>query len=418
MFGGLAAKLQAKKAQQQQTASAAAPAAPVYTSASQLQQEAHLKQQQQELENANIKKRQRDEDAAADANGLTTSNHQQGNVPPATSTTDTTTPASKATHAFLELDDFLRIRDDVVHEARELMCLDKPSSTNEHAAASTLPMIPRRTVSVILSSGGLRSGLRPLRRLSDCLATGDDAFVEDISDGGQAPQLDASLASIVDDLARRSSWSLPSLAEGGDSKHDRSAKRILAARWLWSSLLHWRVSIVMACATHQVHSGEADKLSSEEVRRFGHRIAEQREALREYAKAQGGVMRLICALFVDATSNAATGTGGAKLASNATAAAATTILPDAITDGLYDVAHFAEASQYESSEGAYFQAVIGSEKWRLGLYSAGDMHMRHALEKTQRDRVRHLLNNETAMVSLHAVKRMITLHQGGWVVVK
>ncbi|CUG73074.1 Hypothetical protein, putative [Bodo saltans] len=420
MFGALAAKLAAKKLQQQQQQQQQqqslarrdeAPAATAsYQSTSQIQQET-------------ASKRQREED---DATSAAAQKKKNESVPvvvelSATDVTVNTSPlpsativATKQAILFLEAEEFTALHTTAMVEVTDHLPTPPPTESTDVASSSTsnnptssslsppLPVIPEQVLSALLTSGGLRCGLRPLKVLSNCLVTAEDAFPPSSS----SSPLDAELASIVARLATQPSWSSSSSAKI-EPTDNRIHKRILIARWLWGSLLRWRLAVLQSCATHQVHLGEAEKLSGEDVRRFGHRIASQRDAMREYARSHAGVARLMCALLVDATSSSS---------NNKKDSSSSLILPDTMTDGLYDIATFAEGSQFEESEGAYFQTVIGSEKWRLGLYSAGDMHMRHSLEKTQRDRVRHVLNNESAMASLHAVKRIITLLRLKWVV--
>ncbi|CAD2218400.1 Prp18 domain containing protein, putative [Angomonas deanei] len=63
--------------------------------------------------------------------------------------------------------------------------------------------------------------------------------------------------------------------------------------------------------------------------------------------------------------------------------------------------HYAEARQ------AYVDLTHGNADWKMGLYTGGEVHMRRSLERVDRNRVSHLLNNEHAVSLLHGLMEMI-----------
>lgn len=198
-------------------------------------------------------------------------------------------------------------------------------------------------------------------------------------------------------------------------------KRCTIINWLWRTLLLWRQSTLRTALFYEVHRGEAYDLSAEEIKVSGYDIAVKREALREYIAAEDATLQLLAALLVDLTTCSV---GGKLVAVKREGVVAweqaegneaeqedskAPILPTTIMDGLFQVALSVRSRDFLEAKNAHMQAVTGSEKWRIGIFTAGGLHARRNLESSQRDRVTHLINNEKAMASLKTVARMITL---------
>lgn len=62
---------------------------------------------------------------------------------------------------------------------------------------------------------------------------------------------------------------------------------------------------------------------------------------------------------------------------------------------------------------AYNNLTLGNANWKLGLFSGGEVHMRRSMEKVERNRVYHLLNNEKALTLLHVVHLWISFYEKG-----
>lgn len=60
---------------------------------------------------------------------------------------------------------------------------------------------------------------------------------------------------------------------------------------------------------------------------------------------------------------------------------------------------------------AYNDVTLGNANWKLGLFSGGEVHMRRSMEKVERHRVHHLLNNEKALALLHVVHLWILFYE-------
>lgn len=260
------------------------------------------------------------------------------------------------------------------------------------------------------TAGVFASGLASIANLSPLLVTCDDAA---------KPSSDND-ATILREPLLSGSWAAPTSAERDHTMHAITSlnwKRATIAVWIWRGLLMWRLRIIKGELTYDVHRAEADSLTPEEVRVRGARIASHRQALREYASAHTALCRFLVALLHDCSAVESLNDASSKSApqkkhrtetsSRETLQSSPLMLPDKMVDGFYSAVMLSSRGNAGGSEQAYYETVIGTEKWRLGLYSAGDMHMRHTLEKTQRDRVVHILNNEQAMASFHAFKKVL-----------
>lgn len=54
----------------------------------------------------------------------------------------------------------------------------------------------------------------------------------------------------------------------------------------------------------------------------------------------------------------------------------------------------------------YVDATMGTANWKLGLFSGGEVHMRRSMERVERNRIHHLLNNEHATHLLQSVREV------------
>lgn len=84
-------------------------------------------------------------------------------------------------------------------------------------------------------------------------------------------------------------------------------------------------------------------------------------------------------------------------------------VPLAIRQGLHHmvVTLVKEEGDFAGARQAYTDLTMGNTNWKLGLFTAGEVHMRRSVEKLDRNRVTSLLNNEQAMRLLHATRELV-----------
>lgn len=174
-----------------------------------------------------------------------------------------------------------------------------------------------------------------------------------------------------------------------------------------------------------------------DVLRFscGREVATCLEAWRAARRPVNGALQLLAFLLYDydtATAAAAAAAAAEALAraSEEVTPTATTpggsspdssssdgfIVPSAIRAGLSDmlVRCLQQRRDFPSARQAYADLTLGSANWKLGLFSGGEVHMRRSVEKLERNRIAHVLNNETAMRLLHSARELVVFAEQQW----
>lgn len=89
------------------------------------------------------------------------------------------------------------------------------------------------------------------------------------------------------------------------------------------------------------------------------------------------------------------------------------IVPTALRNGLHRllVEHLQSEDNSVAARQDYTDITQGNANWKLGLFSGGEVHMRRSMERVERNRIYHLLNNERAMGLLHVVRLWIAFYE-------
>eukprot|EP00796_Vickermania_ingenoplastis_P010196 gene10196-7144_t len=89
------------------------------------------------------------------------------------------------------------------------------------------------------------------------------------------------------------------------------------------------------------------------------------------------------------------------------------VVPRQLLDGMFDlvVVHLQREGSSRAARQRYADLVLGNANWKLGLFSGGEVHMRRSMERVERHRIFHLLNNERAMALLHVLSRWISFYE-------
>ncbi|CCW72144.1 unnamed protein product [Phytomonas sp. Hart1] len=78
-------------------------------------------------------------------------------------------------------------------------------------------------------------------------------------------------------------------------------------------------------------------------------------------------------------------------------------LEDMIVKSIQNERNFTAARQL------YTDLTLGTANWKVGLFSAGEVHMRRSIERVERNHIVHLLNNERAMKMLHSMRELMNV---------
>lgn len=91
------------------------------------------------------------------------------------------------------------------------------------------------------------------------------------------------------------------------------------------------------------------------------------------------------------------------------------IVPRELCDGLVRmvVQHAQQQHDFAAARQDYADLTLGTANWKLGLFSGGEVHMRRSMEKVERNRIAHLLNNEHAVHLLHALRELVHFAERG-----
>lgn len=187
-----------------------------------------------------------------------------------------------------------------------------------------------------------------------------------------------------------------------------------AINWIWYSMLKWRLEMLHRDLRYEVYLAERKALTAQAIRDRGELIATSRERINEFVAADGKLLLLVEAMLWDLSALLLWKPDTSSASSSSTAAQATgpeLAIPASLREGLSELSRHAAAGRHDEADSVYYQTLMGSSKWRIGLFTAGDMHIRRSLEKTQREKVKHVMNNETALRSLHGVKLLLSAAQ-------
>lgn len=80
--------------------------------------------------------------------------------------------------------------------------------------------------------------------------------------------------------------------------------------------------------------------------------------------------------------------------------------PPKVLKTLYEVYHHVNAGRFADADNAYFSLAIGSDAWRIGVYSGG-IHERAITRRVHRGMVKHVMNNAVVRKFMLATKQLI-----------
>ncbi|KAK7195626.1 Prp18 domain containing protein [Novymonas esmeraldas] len=133
----------------------------------------------------------------------------------------------------------------------------------------------------------------------------------------------------------------------------------------------------------------------------GRAIAEEVDSWRALARSRRDALELLAYVYSDYASVAA---------ADASSPAAALIIPVHLREQLHVmvVCHLQRQRHFMATRQAYVDITMGTANWKLGLFSGGEVHMRRSMERVERSRIAHLLNNEHATRLLQAVRELTT----------
>ncbi|KAI5686139.1 Prp18 domain containing protein [Leishmania braziliensis] len=133
----------------------------------------------------------------------------------------------------------------------------------------------------------------------------------------------------------------------------------------------------------------------------GRAIAEEVDKWRALARTRQNALELLSYVCSDHETSAA--------ASSPSTVAADLIIPPDLRKNLHTmvVRHLRQERNFMAVRQDYVDITMGTANWKLGLFSGGEVHMRRSMERVERNRIAHLLNNEHATHLLQAVRELI-----------
>ncbi|AYU78790.1 Prp18 domain containing protein, putative [Leishmania donovani] len=132
----------------------------------------------------------------------------------------------------------------------------------------------------------------------------------------------------------------------------------------------------------------------------GRAIAEEVDRWRALARTRQNALELLSYVCSDYDTSAA--------ASSPSTTAAGFIIPSDLRKNLHTmvVRHLQQERNFMAVRQDYVDITMGTANWKLGLFSGGEVHMRRSMERVERNRIAHLLNNEHATQLLQAVREL------------
>lgn len=140
----------------------------------------------------------------------------------------------------------------------------------------------------------------------------------------------------------------------------------------------------------------------------GRAVADEVERWRGLARTRQDALELLAYVCADYDTCAA-----AAEATKTRSAADTVdgcIIPAELRASLHVmlVHHLQQERQFMAARQDYVDMTMGTANWKLGLFSGGEVHMRRSMERVERNRIAHLLNNEHATQLLQSVRELTT----------
>jgi pre-mRNA-splicing factor 18 len=134
---------------------------------------------------------------------------------------------------------------------------------------------------------------------------------------------------------------------------------------------------------------------------IGHAVAQEVEQWRARTRTRQFALELLAYLYSDYV---------AMTTTTSSAAAPACIVPAALRENLHAmlVQHLQRDHNYMAVRQDYVDMTMGTANWKLGLFSGGEVHMRRSMERVERNRIHHLLNNEHATHLLQSVREVTT----------
>ncbi|CBZ27056.1 conserved hypothetical protein [Leishmania mexicana MHOM/GT/2001/U1103] len=132
----------------------------------------------------------------------------------------------------------------------------------------------------------------------------------------------------------------------------------------------------------------------------GRAIAEEVDRWRALARTRQNALELLSYVCSDYDTSAA--------ASSPSTTAVDFIIPSDLRKNLHTmvVRHLQQERSFMAVRQDYVDITMGTANWKLGLFSGGEVHMRRSMERVERNRIAHLLNNEHATQLLQAVREL------------
>lgn len=129
-------------------------------------------------------------------------------------------------------------------------------------------------------------------------------------------------------------------------------------------------------------------------------IAEEVDRWRALTRTRQNALELLSYVCSDYDTSAA--------ASSPSTTAADFIIPSDLRKNLHTmvVRHLQQERSFMAVRQDYVDITMGTANWKLGLFSGGEVHMRRSMERVERNRIAHLLNNEHATQLLQAVREL------------
>lgn len=192
-------------------------------------------------------------------------------------------------------------------------------------------------------------------------------------------------------------------------------RQLLAASWFLVAA-GWKAAITgdLQSAYHVDSAGDRIEGFTYPVYQFlrTKTIAREHELLADAiaaAAADWGVhqrlrcqgFHLLACLYHDYMANGGTGTSERC------------VIPEELLDGMHRVivVRLQGEGDPAAARQAYTDLTFGNANWKLGLFSGGEVHMRRSMERVERNRIYHILQNERAVRLLHALRAWISLYE-------
>ncbi|KAG5479086.1 hypothetical protein LSCM1_02933 [Leishmania martiniquensis] len=140
----------------------------------------------------------------------------------------------------------------------------------------------------------------------------------------------------------------------------------------------------------------------------GRAVADEVDKWRALARTRQDALELLAYVCSDYETSAA--------ASRSSAAAASFVIPAELRKSLHTmvVRHLQQEHNFMAVRQDYVDITMGTANWKLGLFSGGEVHMRRSMERVERNRIAHLLNNEHATHLLQAVRELTIFAEQQW----